>query len=61
MFQKEDYYKREAKFHMDCFLGLDENSQEDLQVIPKDMFEGDGQPCSDEKYFSPCIRQGGNC
>jgi len=30
MFQKEDYYRREIKFQMDFFLGLDENDQEDF-------------------------------
>ena len=48
MFEKDDDCKRAGKFQMDCFLGLDKNNQEDLQVIPKNVFESDDQPCSDE-------------
>ena len=35
---------QERKFWMDCFLGLVKNNQEDIQVIPQDMFESVDQP-----------------
>ncbi len=34
---------------MDIFLGLDENNQDYLQVISKNMFQSDDQCYSDEE------------